>query len=97
MQISKRQSLEGVNAAVARTVVRHTQLLEQMRAAMPEETIVDISRIQCEPQCEVLAYNQLLYIDERHFSKWGGKRIGERFRESFDLPGYIDAITSVQD
>ena len=97
LQISKRQSLEGVNAAVTRTVVRHNQLLEQMRAAMPEETIVDISRIQCEPQCEVLAENQLLYIDERHFSKWGGKRIGERFRESFDLPRYIEAITSVQD
>jgi hypothetical protein len=64
-----------------------------MRAAMPDVEILDIGAIQCGLDCDVVEGDRLLYIDERHFTKLGAKRIGDRLRASFDLPGFIESRT----
>jgi hypothetical protein len=60
---------------------------------MPDTEILDIGAIQCGLECDVVEGDRLLYIDERHFTKLGAKRIGERLRAAFDLPGFIDSQT----
>ncbi len=49
---------------------------------MPDVEILDIGAIQCAPGCNVVEGDQLLYIDERHFTKLGAKRVGDRVRVS---------------
>lgn len=87
--ISNQGSLEGVNVKLQDQVVQRSDLLAKMRAALPDVEIVDIGAIQCSPQCDVLEGDNLLYFDAFHLTKLGAKRVGERFRASFDLMAYI--------
>jgi hypothetical protein len=68
-----------------------------MKYAIPDLDIVDVSGMQCGQECEVVDGERLLYIDERHFSKWGARQVGENFRVSFDLPSYIDSLAPPKD
>jgi SGNH domain (fused to AT3 domains) len=87
--ISKEASLDAINERLRDRVIQDNTLLDQMRTAMPDVQILDIGAIQCAPACNVVEGDQLLYIDERHFTKLGAKRVGERVRASFDLLGFI--------
>jgi len=89
--ISKEASLDAINDRLRDRVIQDNTLLDQMRTAMPDVEILDIGAIQCAPGCDVVEGDQLLYIDERHFTKLGAKRVGERVRELFDLPGFISS------
>ena len=91
MLISRENSLDGINFSVRNRVVDESSVLRQMREAIPDVAIVDIGAMQCEPSCDVIEGDKLLYYDERHFTELGAQRIGERFKEAFDLPNYIDA------
>lgn len=92
--ISGQTSLEAVNDQLRDRVVREGALLSQMRTAIPGVEIVDIGAIQCARDCDVVEGDSLLYFDERHFTRLGAKRIGERFRESFDLLEFINSQPS---
>jgi len=87
--ISREASLDAMNDRLRDRVIRDNTRLNQMRSAMPDVEILDIGAIQCAPDCDVVEGDQLLYIDERHFTKLGAKRVGERVRASFDLLGFI--------
>ena len=78
------------NSRLRDRAVYHTDLLNEMRSAMPDVEFVDIGAMQCTPECNVVENSRLLYIDERHFTSLGALRVGEQFRKSFDLPGFID-------
>jgi peptidoglycan/LPS O-acetylase OafA/YrhL len=92
--ISREASLDVVNERLRDRVIQDTALLNKMRAAMPDVEILDIGAIQCGLDCNVVEGDRLLYIDERHFTKLGAKRIGDRLRASFDLPGFIESRTT---
>jgi peptidoglycan/LPS O-acetylase OafA/YrhL len=92
--ISAQSSLEAVNDQLRDRVVQEGALLSQMRSAIPGVEIVDIGAIQCAPDCDVVEGDSLLYFDQRHFTRLGAKRIGERFRESFDLLEFINSQPS---
>ena len=89
--ISREASLDAINERLRDRVIQDNTLLDQMRTAMPDVEILDIGAIQCAPACDVVEGDQLLYIDERHFTQLGAKRLGERVREFFDLPGFISS------
>lgn len=89
--ISGQTSLKAINDQLRDRVVHEGALLSQMRTAIPGVEIVDIGAIQCTPNCDVVEGERLLYFDQRHFTRLGAKRIGERFRESFDLVEFINS------
>ena len=89
--ISKEASLDAINDRLRDRVIQDNTLLNQMRSAMPDVEILDIGAIQCVPGCDVVEGDQLLYIDERHFTKLGAKRVGDRVRVSFDLLEFINS------
>ena len=94
MKISQQASLKKINEQLSDMAIRETDLLEKMRAAMPDVEIVDISKIQCPSNCDLIEGGSLLYFDERHLTKSGAEKIGDRFRESFDLERYIRSLAS---
>jgi hypothetical protein len=53
--------------------------------------ILDKGAIQCEPGCDVVEGDQLLYIHEKHFTELGAKPVGDRVTVSLDLLGIIDS------
>ena len=65
-------------------------MLENLRSTLPGVEVIDIGRIQCTPHCDVIEGEQLLYYDYMHVTVFGARRLGERLRESFDLPAFID-------
>jgi hypothetical protein len=71
--------------------VQDNTLLNQIRRAMPDTEILDIGVIQCTPGCDVVEGDQLLYIDERHFTKLGAKPVGDQVRVSLELLGIINS------
>jgi hypothetical protein len=73
-----------------------TNLLSQMRTAIPDVEILDIGAVQCTPACDVIDGDQLLYFDAFHFTSSGAKWVGARLRESFDLIGFINSRSSHQ-
>lgn len=83
--ISRESSLDGVNTRLQDRVLRDTDLLALMRESLPGVEILDIGAIQCDPICDVVEGDRLLYTDERHFTELGARRVGERSRQSFDL------------
>lgn len=87
--ISKQQSLEAAIVELPGRVAHKKDLLDKMRLAMPDVEIVDIGAIQCATGCGVIEEERLLYFDAMHFTRLGAQRVGERFREAFDLPGFI--------
>lgn len=89
--ISRESSLDGVDGRLQERVIRDGDLLQRMREALPNVTIVDIATIQCDPVCSVVEGDRLLYTDERHFTELGARKIGERSRKSFDLLKFMDA------
>jgi peptidoglycan/LPS O-acetylase OafA/YrhL len=95
--ISNQGSLEGINVKLQEHVVGRRDLLAKMRAAVTDVEIVDIGAIQCSPQCDVVEGDHLLYFDAFHFTKLGAKRVGERFRATFDFLGYIKDANSEVD
>ncbi len=92
--ISQEASLDAVNERLRDRVIQDTALLNQMRAALPDVEILDIGALQCAMDCDVVEGERLLYIDERHFTELGAKRVGDRLRASFDLLGFIDSQAS---
>ena len=92
--LSLQKSLDGLNSRLAGSVIREPVLLDQMRKAIPDAEIIDIASIQCTPGCDVIDGDRLLYLDERHFTVFGAKRIGERFKQRFDLPAFIRGRSS---
>ncbi len=88
--ISKEGSLDEINEKMDELVIQDTYLLKHMRAAIPDVQILDIGAIQCSPRCDVVEDGRLLYVDERHFTKLGAKRMGERTRTSYDLLGLLN-------
>jgi peptidoglycan/LPS O-acetylase OafA/YrhL len=95
--LSAQPSLEGVNLRLQDQVVWRNELLADMRAAIPNVEIVDIGAIQCTPQCDVVEDEQLLYFDAFHFTQLGAKRVGEKFRASFDLLKFINSVSPEAD
>jgi hypothetical protein len=89
--ISKEASLDAINDRLHDRVIQDNTLLNRMRTAMPDVEILDIGAIQCAPGCDVVEEDRLLYIDERHFTKLGAKRVGDRIRASFDLMEFINS------
>lgn len=93
-RLAKENSVDGLAQRLQESVVRKEGILASMRAALPEAEIIDISGIQCTPHCDVLEVDRLLYLDPQHFTELGARRIGERFQDNFDLPGFIEAAKS---
>jgi peptidoglycan/LPS O-acetylase OafA/YrhL len=89
--LAKQTTTDGLNTRIRETVDRKETLFEAMRTALPDVEIVDMAAIQCTPQCDALEGERLLYLDTQHLTELGARRIGERFRGSFDLPGFIQA------
>ena len=85
--LSRQDSLAGFQQTLDETTNRKAELLEQMRRAVPSVEIVDVATIQCTPECTAVDGGRLLFIDERHLTGLGARRLGERFRRVFDLPG----------
>jgi peptidoglycan/LPS O-acetylase OafA/YrhL len=91
MLVSQHATPEAANAALREKAVVKNSLLEKMRAAMPDVTILDIGNLQCSPACEILEGDELLYYDQMHMTKLGAKRIGERMRQTFDLTKFVNS------
>lgn len=89
--VSQYATPEAANAALREKALVKNSLLKKMRAAMPDVTILDIGKIQCTPACEILDGDKLLYYDQMHMTKLGAKRLGERMKQTFDLPKFIKA------
>jgi peptidoglycan/LPS O-acetylase OafA/YrhL len=92
--ISEQPSLDVVNQNLGSHIVQKTELLQQMRTALPGVEVVDIGSMQCGKMCEVVEGDRLLYFDAQHFTRLGARKTGERFRQAFDLPGFINAPQS---
>jgi len=89
--VSQHATPEAANAALREKAFVKTSLLEKMRAALPDVTILDIGNLQCTPACDILEGDELLYYDQMHMTKLGAKRVGERMRHAFDLPRFINS------
>lgn len=89
--ISRETALDAINDRMRDVVIQDTVLLNQMRSAIPDVEIMDIGALQCAPRCDVVEDDHLLYVDERHFTKLGAKRIGDRLRASYDLLEFINS------
>jgi len=63
--------------------------LNEMRENLSDVKIIDMASIQCQDVCDVVSEGRLLYLDSIHFTWYGAKHAGERFKETFDLPRYI--------
>jgi len=72
-------------------VVDRSWLLRAMRKALKGTEVIDFGAIQCTPECAVMADNRLLYVDEGHLTTHGAEIMAARFRERFDLRGFITA------
>ncbi len=89
--ISRQSSVDSLNRRLRYLTRQKKELLQQMRGAMPGVEIVDIATIQCSPFCQAVEGERLLFVDSLHFTRLGAKRVGERFKRSFDLQAFIDA------
>ena len=83
---SRQSSFDTINAELRYLVDMKAALLGRMREALPNVQIVDIATMQCTPHCDAIEGDRLLYFDSQHFTPLGAKRVGEQFRQMFDLP-----------
>lgn len=89
---STQDSPEGLNEKLAARMLRKDDLLGSIRQALPGVEVIDIGAVQCEPACDALEGERLLYFDAQHWTVLGAQRMGERLAQRFDLRAYIESV-----
>ena len=88
--VSAQESTHGLNESLSAQIRRKDDLLHSMRDALPGVDIIDMSGVQCDPECDALDGDRLLYFDAQHFTVRGAEVMGERLAKKLDLRAYIE-------
>ena len=87
--LAMQNSPENLDEKIGKYMRVETELLNEMRSAMPHTRVFDMASIQCTPTCNVVYENKLLYNDHVHFSEAGADYFGEKFENVFDIEEFL--------
>jgi peptidoglycan/LPS O-acetylase OafA/YrhL len=87
--LSDELSLQSANRNISRLADRKTELLKVMRDHLPGVDIVDITSLQCTPDCAVTDNGELLYLDGFHLTVTGARLLGRKLADSKKLSMFL--------
>lgn len=88
--LSDELSLQSANRNISRLADRKIELQEAMTSQLPDVDLVNITLLQCTPDCKVTDNGELLYLDGFHLTVAGARLLGRKLAGSEQLSMFLE-------